>query len=290
MKNRKVALLTILSVVIVVAGILGLSKLFETGWQNENTVDNSLDAEIIDSSESVFNYPYINAQMLENDKNSFWNNIIGITSDIVSVPENAISYQEAANTAGEAIQYITGYMNHQKGTAFVDCQMWTRFLGVNSPLVSNEEGVNTDEILTTYKYVFLEDANNDKHFEVNIYANVDPFTKEIYSIEFHNENNRNTINSNEWTHGINDLIAVSEPLKTELLTSALYIKELCNSKSDISHYRVYESESHYGVVFVLSDINSKITICFDKGETPMFFDYRNSNDGGQINHLTEEYK
>ena len=91
MKNRKVALLTVLSVVIVAAGILVLSKLFENGWQNENTVDNSLDAEIVDSSESVFNYPYINTQMLENDKNSFWNNIIGITSDIVSVPENAIS-------------------------------------------------------------------------------------------------------------------------------------------------------------------------------------------------------
>ena len=290
MKNRKIALLTVLSVVIVAAGILGLSKFFETCWQNENTVDNSLDAEIVDSSESVFNYPYINAQMLENDKNSFWNNIIGITSDIVSVPENAISYQEAVNTAGEAIQYITGYMNHQKATAFVDCQMWTRYLGVNSPLVSNEESVNTDETLTVYKYVFLEDANNDKHFEVDIYATVDPFTKEIYSIEFHNENNRSTINSNEWTHGINALIAVSEPLKTELLTSALAIKELCNNKSDISHYGVYESETHYGVVFIPTDINSKITITFHKGETPMFFNYRNSNSGYDLGHLIEEYK
>ena len=288
MKNKKLISITVCLVAAVLVGILGLSKFFESTWQNENTVDNSLDAEIVDSSESVFNYPYITAQMLENDKSLPWNNIIGITSDVVPVPENAISYQEAANIAGEAIQYITGYMNHQKASAFVDCQLWHRYISDNSPLDFSVDKVHSEE-LTVYKYVILEDTDNDKHFEVDIYATVDPFTKEIYSINFKDENYWSTAITKKWTHGINDLIAVNEPLKTELLTSALAIKELCNNKSDISHYRVYESESHYGVVFIPTDINTKITVLFSKGETPMFFNYRNSSVGGHYNHLIEKY-
>lgn len=288
MKKGKIAVITACAVVLILGGVIALSRAFENSWQNENTIDNSLNVEIVDSSESVFNYPYINAQILENDKSLLWNNILGITSDVVPVPENAISYQEAANIAGEAIQYITGYMNHQKSTAFVDCQLWHRNISDNSPLDYSVDKVHSEN-LTVYKYVILEDTDNDKYFEIDIYATVDPFTKEIYSINFKDENYRNTAITKEWTHGINDLIAVNEPLKTELLTSALAIKGLCNNKSDISHYRVYECESHYGVVFIPTDINTKITVLFSKGETPMFFNYRNSSVGGHYNHLIEEY-
>ena len=59
MKNKKIISLTIFAVVLVAVGILGLSKVFENGWQNENTIDNSLDAEIMDAGESVFNYRFI---------------------------------------------------------------------------------------------------------------------------------------------------------------------------------------------------------------------------------------
>ena len=66
MKNRKIISLTIFAVVLVAVGIIGLSKLFETTWQNENTVDNSLSAEVVDDAETVFNYPYINKEIAEN--------------------------------------------------------------------------------------------------------------------------------------------------------------------------------------------------------------------------------
>ena len=66
MKNKKIIPLTIAMVAVVLIGMLGLSKFFETTWQNENTVDNSLSAEVVDDIETAFNYPYINKEIAEN--------------------------------------------------------------------------------------------------------------------------------------------------------------------------------------------------------------------------------
>ena len=53
MKNKNIISLTIFAVVLVAAGMLGLSKFFENAWQRESTVDNNLNAEIINNSKSV---------------------------------------------------------------------------------------------------------------------------------------------------------------------------------------------------------------------------------------------
>lgn len=59
MKNKKLIAITVCLVAAVLIGMFGLSKFFETTWQRENTVDNSLSAEITEDNETVFNYPYL---------------------------------------------------------------------------------------------------------------------------------------------------------------------------------------------------------------------------------------
>ena len=66
MRNKKIIAITVCLVAAVLVGMLGLSKFFETTWQNENTVDNSLSAEVVDDIETAFNYPYINKEIAEN--------------------------------------------------------------------------------------------------------------------------------------------------------------------------------------------------------------------------------
>ena len=112
MKNKKIISLTILAVVLVAVGILGLSKLFETSWQNENTVDNSLDAEIIDDGASTFNYPYVNYTQLSDEEKQIY--CYSFLEEYI-LPENEkLTYQEVVNKTGEAIKYLTGYTEHQK--------------------------------------------------------------------------------------------------------------------------------------------------------------------------------
>ena len=66
-KKGKIAVITACAVVLILGGIIALSKVFETSWQQESTVDNILDAEIVDSNESVFNYPYVSRQQAVDD-------------------------------------------------------------------------------------------------------------------------------------------------------------------------------------------------------------------------------
>ena len=130
MKNKKIISLTIFAVVLVAVGILGLSKAFETSWQNENTVDNNLNADIENITEdSYFDYPYIAINNLKS--------IDEIPSDILNMyypiyisesilesyrlkpKETMISFQEASNISGEFIKDSLGIAQHTNQPAFI---------------------------------------------------------------------------------------------------------------------------------------------------------------------------
>ena len=67
MKNKKIIPLTITIVAVALMVMLGLSKFFETSWQNENTVDNVLSVNTNKSDElSNFDYPYLDYEGLIN--------------------------------------------------------------------------------------------------------------------------------------------------------------------------------------------------------------------------------
>lgn len=115
MKNKKIISLTVVAVALVLAGILGLSKVFENGWLNENTVDNSLNVEIIENNSSVFNYPFVSAQQAVDEGYGPANEALSASKLYSSTYEdNMIEIQKAVNIAGETIKYLTGYTGHQK--------------------------------------------------------------------------------------------------------------------------------------------------------------------------------
>ena len=114
MRNKKIIPLTIAMVAVVLIGMLALSKFFETSWQRENTVDNSLDAEIADSNESVFNYPYVSRQQAVDDGYSPAYEPLECVEQGGSVYKDYMTdIQTAVNTAGENVKYLTGFTAHQ---------------------------------------------------------------------------------------------------------------------------------------------------------------------------------
>jgi len=117
MKNRKIISLTVLIVAIALMGILGLSKAFVAAWQKENTIDNSLSAEIVDDAGTVFDYPYVNYTQLSDEEKR----LHGWFNDDFIIPENKeFTYQQAVNKVGEAIKYLTGYTGHQKSPMVIE--------------------------------------------------------------------------------------------------------------------------------------------------------------------------
>ena len=126
MKNKKIVPMTIAMVAVVLIGMLGLTKVFENGWQQENVVDNSLNAEIADDTETVFDYPYFNIEehskitdreLLARYQNEIANyeeairkadkNVVMLRFD-TEPSSDMISYQDVANICGEAIKYMYG--------------------------------------------------------------------------------------------------------------------------------------------------------------------------------------
>ncbi len=130
MKNTKIIFLTVAVVAVALLSVLGMSNIVETAWQQENTVDNTLDAEITDSVESVFDYPYLqyskNKETLTDYNKWFgeswakWR-----TEEFIESDENMISYQEAANVAGEAIKYIYGMTEQSQNVAALQLYNYT---------------------------------------------------------------------------------------------------------------------------------------------------------------------
>ncbi len=114
MKRGKIAVITACAVVLILGGIIALSRVFESSWQQESTVDNSLDAEIVDSNESVFNYPYVSRQQAVDDGYSPAYETLECAEQGGSVYKDYMTdIQTAVNTAGENVKYLTGFTAHQ---------------------------------------------------------------------------------------------------------------------------------------------------------------------------------
>lgn len=174
MKNKKIISLTVFFVVLVLVGILGLSKLFETSWQNENTVDNSLDAEIVDSVENIFNYPFV----IDNGETIDWDN-----KYMTTPPEDAISWQEAANIAGETLKYMYGYTDHQK----IQAKM-CYYDRPTEPTDSTFPGVKC-------YYYYFPIHNDSDNFTGEAFVMIEPFTGEPILFQLIDKSNNDDV---EW--------------------------------------------------------------------------------------------
>ncbi len=180
MKNKKIISLTIAIVAVVLIAVLGLSRFFETSWQNESTVDNSLSADIVENSESAFDYPF----EINNDMtlfvNTYPNNSIssiedfrgGLDGEYISQPDSdMISYQQAANYAGEALKYLYGFTQQQIHTAII-----TYF---DMPFYSSQyRGSTFYSYYNTWSYT--DDSDEVITIKTNVYVN--PYNGEIMQI------------------------------------------------------------------------------------------------------------
>ncbi len=135
MKNKKIVYLTAIAVALVLVGILGLSKVFENGWQNENTIDNSLDVNESNLYPESINIDYPFYMLNDHDiyENSEFKQrypqIIKMYERIEEKPDymfdNSIAsktnftHQDIANNCGEIIKYLYGRADLQNNKAAV---------------------------------------------------------------------------------------------------------------------------------------------------------------------------
>lgn len=261
MKNKKIIPITICLVVAVLIGILGLSKFFETSWQQENTVNNSLDAEIADDTETVFDYPYINKEIAENmeEKNWFVEAMLRRYSDDIPVPENAVTYQQAANIVGDAITYACGFTGHQKNPAYINsCNyMIGQTYSEDDPVATHQRGykyIHIDEYNGEYKDIYQYHNWNELKFDENgsftdtiIEANVDMYTGEIYMLDINYNDellNENPKFSYKLPFGCNYAEGQTEK---DMLAAALEITQLMGCNKEFQRYCVLEYKGYYQV-------------------------------------------
>ena len=264
MKNKKIIPLTIAIVAVALIGTLGLSKIFENGWQNENTVDNSLNIDIIENTETVFNYPYINKEIADNmeEKNWFIEAMLrDYFNSSIPVPENAITYQQTANIIGDAITYACGFTGHQKNPAFIMCCNYLigQVYSEDDPVATHQAGYNyihIDEYNGEEKAVYRYQNWNELKFneegsftDTIIDAFVDVYTGEIYLLDINYNDellNENPKFSYKLPFGCNYAEGQTEK---EMLESALEITQLMGCTKEFQRYCVLEYKSRY-VVFL----------------------------------------
>ena len=209
MKNKNIISLTIFAVVLGAAGMLGLSKFFENAWQRESTVDNNLNAEIINNSKSVFNYPYARyVEMEKEDKQKYDLYYEEGVNYYVTPRNNEFGYQDAVNVFGETIKYLTGGTSHQKSATIVELEEYSRF------------GMDT----ANYKIAYIENNTGFKMY-------IDDYSKEITSLFIDDLENYST-------HYIsNQITVIDTPAEKEkLMNSAFqYANELGIDKIIIAY-------------------------------------------------------
>ena len=188
MKNKKTITITVAIVAVMLLCILGMSRIFETTWQQENTVDNSLSAEIADTNiynnleQSEFDYPFLTQEDCINGKDEaayiryrdaidpLWKSQMSWAIEkrenrkYYYPQEGMLTFQEVANKCGEIAKYIVGYTEHTKLPAVI----------VYYP-ADNDEGlsrVNTGYDFTgePYFYYFFLNENQDKSLQFIINA------------------------------------------------------------------------------------------------------------------------
>jgi len=264
MKNKKVIFLTIIIVTVALIGVLSMSKVFETMWQQGSTVDNSLSAEVVDDIETAFNYPYINKEIAENmeEKNWFVEAMLRRDSfDSIPVPENAITYQQAANIIGDAITYACGFTGHQKNPAYINCcdYLIGQTYSEDDPVATHQRGykyIHIDEYNGEKKPVYRYQNWNELKFDENgsftdtiIDAVVDVYTGEIYLLDINY--NDELLNENpkffyKLPFGCNYAEGQTEK---DMLADALEIIQLMGCTEEFQRYCVLEYKGRY-VVFL----------------------------------------
>lgn len=169
MRNFKMIMLTVIAVSAVLFIMLTAMTGMENIWDKEKTADNliTIDKEIISGDVAAFDYPYL--QYSENkDKLSIYSNYFGEswsqwrTEEFIQQDNNMISYQTAANTAGEAIKYIYGISEQSQTAAAL--QLY-RFSPSKTYIEENR-----------YIYKFFDSQHN-------LYTvNIDPYKNMIFRI------------------------------------------------------------------------------------------------------------
>ena len=288
MKNKKIISLTIFAVVLVAVGILGLSKLFENGWQNVEQIDNKLDVEIIDSVENVFDYKYVTFENMECLEKVNWfvddkyKTDCFFREQILPLPDGAISYQDAANIAGNAITYTTGETSHQKNTAYLNIvpQFIGKAYNANKELIHfNIVGYDDIDSLAQMDIFYYQSFNetipqeektvSDIEFSVGI----DVYTGEIYYLLCYY--NYELLKENEgfiYDSPVKYYKDVDSITEKELLSTALEIAKICGNKEEFDKYLVLEYKEYYRV-FIQSSLGNIKSVCFLKESNNYKFCY-----------------
>lgn len=271
MKKGKIAIITACAVVLILGGIIALSKVFETSWQKESTVNNSLDADITDA-ETSFDYPYITYEEAGKiaEKDFFITAMLrNYKNDYIPVPDGAITYQQAVNTVGEAVTYTTGLMGHQKNTSFIHCceRQIGHIYSKNDPVARHRLGydyiyrdVQNGPVKTVYCYNNFNEQlfdENGSFVDTAVSALVDVFTGEIYELDINY--NKNLLNENpkfsySLPFGCN---YADEQTAKDMLAAALETAELMGCKQEFGRYCVLEYEGYYSVYLESSFGNLK---------------------------------
>lgn len=285
MKNKKIIPLTVFAVTLVLVGILGLSKVFETSWQSENTIDNSLNAEIVDGGKSVFNYRFVTPEEVSAGAQTDWfidNRYVNNYN--FPIPDGALPYQTIANIAGDAITYSTGFTNHQKRTAYLSVAKTAigHTYGIDEETASYQGFKytytlnNNAETVYAYKYETyneLVDTPAGKATDTIITVYLDMFTGEIYYIDIYY--NKDFLNSNEKFSY--DLFFgcsyVEGQTEKELLSSALEIAKLCGCKEQFTRYCVLEFADVYQVIIEYAPGKVKYIEFLKENNSYMFTSY-----------------
>ena len=259
MKNKKIISLTVVAVGLVLTGILGLSKVFETTWQNENTVDNSLSADTVASKdESIINYPYANYIQMDDESKSLYDDYFYHISDTFIPQKNSdFTYQDAVNITGETIKYLTGYTDHQKTETI------TELIDYESFLPDRDVDFYTSRFIKVYE---------DK--TITFGSLIDDTTKEIWAINYE-ELPKGTYTS---THAYKlEYDYTAEQEKEALQTALQYIKEIAPSLQLIE-YELQSGDDYngnliYNLVFATSEQQSVAIMITDEYKFRAFSRY-----------------
>ncbi len=214
MKNKRTIILTAITIVLFRCMMLMGAKFFVNSIETGNEISNSLTAEIQsqENVENTFDYPYFKVQDIEDNREFTAYNIYKeyLKSSLGAIlpkdeqlfysrlarqpvpDENMVTYQQAANTCGEALKYLYGITYHTNEPAMI----WY--------LKSEEWGEQFRYIITDGKAVDDSLKGASSYYGRYITINVDAYTGKVTGIF---KNVRYPINIKldpelNWLHGL----------------------------------------------------------------------------------------
>ena len=243
MKNKNIIPLTIAMVAVVLMGMLGLSRVFEASWQQENTVDNSLNTDIENNSgDSYFDYPYIAindlksideipADILDTYYPVYIDENIVEHFQSLSPKEDMLSFQDISNITGEFIKDSLGVVNHTKEPAIILYDEYELEYPNYKYFYRVKNEMDNIQINTTYYYIL--DATTG---EIKFLSSYDE-----RRFEYPQKGNDLTITKQEEENIIN---LVKDYLKllgneTGILGYSIQVTDSPYSEKDTKYYTVY---------------------------------------------------